>query len=194
MKLEIEPFKVGDLDVTEVTVRTLGFIDLVSVWSKSSTAKGRQRAQMQAMVRLNGQEPTIEQITKLPIKVAKRILAGMNKASDTSEPGQVLSDGADGIDTPILYKLGTPLRMKRGKEDVFITELEFKATTYDEIEDVIAAENDLAATVELIKRLAVPVGVKNLNIVPEATLSQLTMSDGMKMAIEVLAPFVALET
>lgn len=194
MKLEIEPFKTSDLEVNEVTVKSLGFMDLVKVWARASTPKGRQRAQMQAMVRFNGEEPTLDQITKLPIRVAKNIMKGMNEAGDKSEPGGVLSEGADGIDTPIVYRLGTPLKMKRGKEDVLITELEFKATTYDEIEDVIAAENDLAATVELIKKLAVPVGIKGLSIVPEAALSQLTTSDGMKMAMEVLVPFVSLES
>lgn len=189
-KLEIDPFTLGDTEITEVVVKPLRFLEFVKATQGTTTIKDYQRSRMRASVTLNGNLISSEQISMLPIKVGKKIVEELNKIDDGNGPGEILSGDNDGINAPILYRLGTPLKMKRGKEDVFIKELEFQAKTFGDIEDIIASDHILVQAVELLKRLAVPVGVKGLTVLPENVLNQLSTADGAKIAQDVLTPFV----
>lgn len=189
-KLEIEPFKVGEMEVTEVSIRKLNFLEFIGVAKGATNQKQYTRQRIMAAVTFNGEKVTSEQIPLLPIPVAKEIMNELNSGEGNGIPGVVLSGDADGIHEPVLYKLGTPLKMKNSKGEVLIEELEFQAKTFGDIEDIVATENGMQQTVELLKKLAVPVGVKGLTILPESVLSQLTVADGLKIATDISPNFI----
>jgi hypothetical protein len=93
---------------------------------------------------------TPEEVLRLPLPDFYRIVAALDNGE--GKAGKIIRDG-DGINTAIVYELGTPLPVI-GKEP--IRELEFLASTYGDIEDVLGADGPAAQTAVLIKSVAKP--------------------------------------
>lgn len=189
MKLDIEPFKVGDLDVAEVEVKTLGFLAFAEAVKYAVDTKEYQRARLKASVRLDGKAVTDEQITLLPVRVGKAILAKLDDGAIEGGRGNVLTPDANGIDQPILYELANPIKLKTKSGSAEIKELEFHARTFGELEDVLAEQTQMQQAVVALRKLAAPVGVSS-PILSEAMLQQISVLDGLTIASKVITPLV----
>ena len=175
----------GDQRVTSITVAPLSFMQLCEIWKGLRSTGDKVRGELQRARILqqttfavgdNRVQPDAAQLSKLPASVAKDIITALDVGSGTM--GTVTSKG-DGVTTPIVYKLGTPITMKQGSETVSITELEFMASTYGELEDVLAADSDAEKAKILLRDVAVPLGVKSLNRLPGWAMDRLTTADGI---------------
>jgi hypothetical protein len=126
----------------------------------------------------------VETIAKMPIPAARSIVAKLDDGE--GKAGKIIRDG-DGIDKSIVYELGTPIPVGPGKPA--IKELEFHASTYGDIEDVMAADNTIAQTQLLIATIAKPVG-HTLLALPSWALGQITVADGVMISRAVLPRFL----
>lgn len=189
--------KFGDAVIDRIEVKPLSFLELASIWTKAGSRPGkreiafqRERIVFQTHFMSSGNRiiPEALHITALDLPVAKQILASLDL--DQGTPGKILQDG-DGSITTILYQLGTPLKAKTGKgEDVAISELEFQASTYGEVEEVLAAENELMQAVALLKTVAKPVMTSgNLMALPGWALDRITPADGVTIMKKILPNF-----
>lgn len=129
-------------------------------------------------------------IRNMPRAYAGRAIAAVQTV-DAGEPGEVISEG-NGVDSPVLYRFGTPLKMASGKgEALQIEEVEFIARTLGDIEDVLAADNPFSQAVLLIQNCAKPVGGPvPLQRLPSWAVEQVLIADGAKIAQEVLPRFL----
>jgi hypothetical protein len=197
-KIELTvPLTIGDKTIDEVIVKPLFFADLVKTWAKAeAVAAGkpdvaiqRERIRFQAHF-MSGAErivPDEAQIRLLPIQMARAIIDVLHVGQGTM--GKLINDG-DGVTKPLLYKLGTPVEMKSGKDSsAKISELEFKATTYGELEDVLAAGADTERALELLRSIAKPVEIESLMRVPGWALDRITVADGVGIMNMVLPRF-----
>ena len=187
--------KFGDAVIDSIEVEPLGFLALGKLWrraeaqdSKAEVALQRERILHQAHFMAAGKRvtPDAAQLGQLPFAVAKAILAELDHGQ--GKPGKVLGDG-DGITAPVLYQLGAPVEMKNSKGDVVqITELEFQAATYGEVEDVLAAGNEIDKAIALLSGVAAPVQ-GNLTRLPGWALDRITTADGLAIMRKVLPRF-----
>lgn len=122
---------------------------------------------------------------KLPIPSARMITTRLDDSE--GKAGKVIRPG-DGIDQAITYELGTPILLQ-GKDP--ITELEFSAKTYGDIEDVMAATDQFQQTSLLIATTAKPLGT-SLTLLPTWAVAQITLADGVAIMREVLPHFLGL--
>lgn len=122
-------------------------------------------------------------LMKLSIPVSRRLLPLL--AEDEGTPGKIVKEG-DGVSSPIIYKLGTPIKTAEGK---LIEELEFFAQTYGEIEDLLSEDLMHNQVMVLISKLARPVA-STLQALPGWAVEQITMADGMTLGNKVLPGFL----
>lgn len=191
-----EEVKFGDKLVSEINIEPLTFVGLSEVWAKAATMAGKpqvttQRARIlrQTHFMVNGERyvPDAGELMQLPRLVAKQIIDMLDLQQGVA--GQRLNDG-DGATTSVLYKLGTPIEIKGSDGKVqSITELEFKASTYGEVEDILAAENEIAQTMELLRRIAKPATGPQLMALPSWALDRITVADGVTIMREILPRF-----
>jgi len=127
---------------------------------------------------------SIEEVLRLSIPDVRTLIARLDDHEGVA--GKIIRDG-DGIDKAITYELGTPISMGQGKEP--IRELEFHASTYGDIEDVLAADNPIQQTAELIVRIAKPLG-STLLVLPSTALNSVTVADGVMISREILPRFL----
>jgi hypothetical protein len=115
----------------------------------------------------------VDDVIEMPIPDARMLTTCLD--DDEGEAGKIIREG-DGISTSIVYELGTPIPVQ-GKDP--ITELEFLAKTYGDIEDVMAAPDAINQTAMLIATLGKPPGMLAL---PSWAISQITVADGVTIA------------
>lgn len=187
--------KFGDAVIDEIVIHGLAFVVLTGMWTVMAGAKKpvavlqRERIKKQVHFMSGGKRifPDAAQIGQLPAAVARNIIS--NLEVDQGPAGKVIHEG-DGMSTPILYQLGTPIEMKDSKGvSTSIKELEFIATTYAELEDVLCGENDMVQALELLKTVAAPVGVSGLMRLPGWALDKVTVADGVSIMQKVLPSF-----
>lgn len=188
--------KFGDKDITSIEVAPLTFVDMAKLWDKASTApRGKHEAVMQRL-RIQHQVhfkagdtrvvPDDVELGQVPFIVVRDVIAGLDVGQ--GELGEITIEG-DGASTPIVYKLGTPIEMKSGKDTVYIKELEFFATTYGEVEDVLAAGSETNRAIALLSSLANPVGIDALPRLPGWALDKITVADGLQVMRKVAPSF-----
>jgi hypothetical protein len=191
------PIFIGEQQFTGFTIKPLMFVPFtVMAQSAANTSDERtsyavllRRARLKTQVTLTGADAktstvlTDESLMVLPIHAAKQIVPELDK--DEGDAGEVISDKkADGVGTAILFKLGSPIVPASGKP---IAELEFLASTYFDIESVMAENGKMAQTVALLKHVAKPVGMVTM---PSWAVDQISMADGMTILTEVLPNFL----
>ena len=191
------PLSIGEKVIDEINILPLHFADLVKTWAKAERTAGDkpeaaiQRERIKHQVHfMSGKErvvPDDAQIRLIPIGIARLVIDSLDIGQ--GEIGKLLHAG-DGITDPVLYKLGTPIEMKSGDKGVIkISELEFKATTYGELEDFLAAGSDSLRAMELLKTVAKPVEIESLMRLPGWALDKITAADGIGIIREVLPRF-----
>lgn len=127
---------------------------------------------------------TADDIPKMPIPAARTLSAVLDNGEGV--PGKIIRDG-DGIDKAIVYQLGTPIQTGGGKPP--ITELEFGAKTYGEIEDVMAAPDSIQQTMILIATIAKPTSGTLMQL-PSWALAQIKVADGVTISRLILPRFL----
>jgi len=187
--------KIADKIITAIEVSPLYFVELNRIWAAVSSANKPQaaltRARILKQVVFRSSDgpatPTDADISALPVAVARDIIAALDDGQ--GEAGEILAAG-DGVSEPILYKLGTPIRMQdaEGKSRDII-ELEFLAKTYGDVEDVLAATDEVSRAVALLSTVATPVGDTSLSVLPGWALDKITTADGVAIMQLVLPNF-----
>jgi len=145
----------------------------------------RLRLAKQVVYYVNGSTTPIDSndVTMMPIPNAQLLTGRLDE--DEGVVGKITREG-NGIDTSIIYELGTPIPVT-GKEP--ITELEFLAKTYGDIEDVMSAGDSISQTVLLIATVARPPGMLQL---PTWAVNAVTIGDGVTIAKLVTPHFLGL--
>ena len=200
-KLEKIPirFQLGDNVIDGAVIRPMTFQTFIDYITEAQAISGDKpfdakmrliRMTKQVSYYVNGTvvPMSVIDILKLPIRATLAISSKLDNSE--GEPGKVIRDG-DGIDKAITYQLGTPIPTGQGKEP--ITELEFLASTYGDIEDVLAADSSLHQTAKLISTVAKPLGT-SLTLLPTWAINLITISDGMIINREILPRFLSLPT
>lgn len=154
----------------EARLRRLRMVKQVTYYTNGSTAS-----------------VSVEDVPQMPIPAARTITARLDE-TDEGVAGKIVRPG-DGIDQAITYALGVPIAMGAGKAPV--TELEFLAKTYGEIEDILAAPDSISQAALLLSSIATPLGT-SLTRLPSWALAQVSVADGVTIAREVLPHFLGL--
>lgn len=178
-------------------VRRIGwkeFIDTANSVSATTTREmfiAQQRARLLVQTKsfdAKGMELSFTpvELAALPPKIGKALVKATSDVLDTEGEAKLLNEG-DGITSPILVKLGEPL--VAGEES--ITELEFFARTFGDIEAVLAHEERGTQSIILIETLAKPI-TANLKLQRLASWSveALSVNDGSFIAQKVLPRFL----
>lgn len=195
--VEDPPIMVGEKRIATLDVRGVSFKRLSDAFNKASsratspseTGKFFTREKMRAMLSMldadgNKVEYGENDLLNLPVKYARQVRKALD--GDFAPVGKILKEG-DGITTPILYELGTPLTTDKGA----VTELEFIAKTLGDIEDVMAAENGFTQSLELLQSVASPLGADvQLMRLPSWAVEMITAEDGLMIATKVLPSFL----
>lgn len=193
-----EPITIGDKQVDKVEVQPVFYAAFADIYATASAkmTKGtkiqtlitRERIRAQAHFIAGGKriKPEDKDILTFPIAFARELLAALDEGQGVE--GEILTAG-DGISTPILYKLGTPIPMG-GTGAKAITELEFIAKSYGDVEDVLTADNSLAQTLELVRKVAKAPEFPSLSVLPSGVVDRITMGDGMTMTRLILPGFL----
>jgi hypothetical protein len=195
-KLEKIPikFQLGDHVIDGAVVRPMTFQSFANIVVEAQALKEpeawlarmrRLRMSRQVQYYTNGAMVPVgfNDITKLSIVDARNIIARLD--DNEGLPGKIIRDG-DGIDKAIVYKLGTPIAMQKGEP---ISEIEFQASTYGDVEDVLAAENPIMQAITLIKQLGKPLH-SSLTSLPSWGVDAITVSDGVFVMNEILPRFL----
>jgi len=125
-----------------------------------------------------------EDLLKLPIPAVHAITAHLDVGEGT--PGKIVRDG-DGIEKAIVYELGTPISGGQGRPP--IKELEFQASTYGDIEDVLSVDTAIQQTYAMILTIAKPLGT-TLSLLPSWAANSITVADGVMLSRDVLPRFL----
>jgi hypothetical protein len=179
-----QPWQLRDLAIDGAIVNPLSFQAFSEYLAEAQGMKKpktlearlrRLRLAKQVVYYVNGSSTPVtpDDVTMMPIPNA-RVLAELLDGEE-GDGGKIIRDG-DGINTSIVYELAKPIPVT-GKDP--ITELEFLASTYGDIEDVMAADNSIAQTQLLIATIAKPPGMLQL---PSWALNAITVGDGVTIA------------
>lgn len=186
---KVDPFLLGETKITEVSVKPLNFIKFANTVDNDLAVQTRKR--IIATTSLNKKPVEEADMEAMPIKAVRQIMAVLDYTAQTPIGKLLSSESANGVDAPILYKLGTPFRFKNGKgEATEITELEFSAIYFRDVDSIISKVQRSERVLEMLRRIAAPVGgTAKFQTLPEAALDQLTISDGLFLAANVLDNF-----
>jgi hypothetical protein len=188
-------FQLGDTLIDGAVVRPLSFSAFVECITAAQTmtqpkifeARLRRLRMLRQVTYYAGNAPvqvSQEDVLKLPIPSVRTITARLDDGEGTA--GRIVREG-DGIDKAIVYELGTPIPVGQGKPPV--KELEFQASTYGDIEDVLALEVQVQQALVLITTVAKPLGT-SLSLLPSWAIQQITLADGVTISRDVLSRFL----
>lgn len=181
--------------ITEFHVSPISFLKFINVidsvvavdQSESEVLINRARILAQTTAhKADGTAVSLDhaKLTSLPRKYASLLLRAI--AVNDSERGEVISKG-DGISTPVLYRLGSPLV----SGDITISELEFQAKTFGDVEHVLAESMPIKQVLALLKHNAVPVlNNTRLQKLPDSAIEAVSLVDGAVILESVLPSFL----
>ena len=127
---------------------------------------------------------SMTEVLRMPIPAARDIAAKLDE--NEGKAGKIARAG-DGVDKAIIWELGTPIPTGQGKPP--ISELEFLAKTYGDVEDVLAASTTFHQGLQLITSVAKPLG-SSLSALPSWAVNQIMFADGFGIVREVLPHFL----
>jgi hypothetical protein len=189
-----QPWVLRDKIVDGAVVKRLSFqsfSDLITEaqgMKKPKTLEARLRRlrlAKQVDYYINGSTTPIgpDDVTMMPIPNAQMLTSHLDE--DEGGVGKITKEG-DGINTSIVYELADPIPVT-GKDP--ITELEFLAKTYGDVEDVLAATDSITQTALLIATIAKPPGMLQL---PSWAVNAISVGDGVTIAKLITPLFLGL--
>jgi len=188
--------------ITEMIVSDINFKQFCDIVDASTTAldqpasqrkifRARAKAQVKCTLATGGSTALTEPLlNKMPIQYAVRLKDAVNEAMLSADPlnAPKLVTNGDGIGTSIHMKLGQPIKFQGDKPP--ITEIEFHAEVFEDLEDAILADTRVNQILALMK-IAKPLdGPGNLSALPSWAIDQLSFEDGMFIASTVLPNFM----
>jgi hypothetical protein len=193
-KIEIS-FPLGDRVIDGAVIKPLSlpaFVDCIldtRTMTSPSTFEAklrRSRLTRQVTFYIGNAVAKVEpgELTRMPIPAARRLIDRLDAADGL--PGKIVRKG-DGISEAIVYELGTPISGGQGRPP--IKELEFLATTYGDVEDIMAAGTGLQQALLLVTSIAKPLGT-NLQSLPSWAVGQISATDGLTISNDVLPFFL----
>jgi hypothetical protein len=192
-------FQLGDNVIDGAVIRPMSFQSFSEYVSEAQGMKEpktfearlrRLRLTKQISYYTNGtvMPVSMNDVLQLPIPEARKLIDKLD--GDEGKAGKIIRAG-DGIDKAITFELGTPIQTgAAGKPP--ITELEFLARTYGDIEDVMASPNQIQQALMLISTIAKPIGTTLMSL-PSWALPMITVADGVMIMNEVLPHFLGSE-
>lgn len=214
MDIEVDPkspFKVGQISVVKIGVSSINFLGYAECFKARLRASARgldevaaekefQRARrLRQCVGYDKAGNRVELDSVAFAAMPRKLFVKVHNALDDfgTQRGEVITKDGDGIQTPIVYKLGTPFgfvdtasSQKPIGTEQMIVELEFAAKTGGDIEEVMCHGNTIDQTVALIKSCATPLGGETgLLRLPSWMLDALTVADGFAIMASVLPVF-----
>lgn len=188
-------FQLGDTLIDGVIIKPLsfaGFVECITAAQmmaepKIFEARLRRLRMMKQVNYYSGNNVvavTQDQMLSMPIPAVRKITSHLD--DEEGLPGKIVRDG-DGIDKAIVFELGTPLPMGQGKPP--IKELEFHASTYGDIEDVISVDTAIQQTLIMITTIAKPLGT-SLSLLPSWAINQISIADGVVISRDILPRFL----
>jgi len=189
-----QPWQLHDKIIDGAIINRLSFQSFSDMITEAQTMKKpktlearlrRLRLAKQVVYYMNGSTTPVgpDDVTMMPIPNAQMLTTHLDE--DEGAIGKITREG-DGISTSIVYELGTPIPVT-GKEP--ITELEFLAKTYGDVEDVMSANDSITQTAMLIATVARPPGMLQL---PSWAVNAITVGDGVTIAKLVTPHFLGL--
>lgn len=192
------PVFAGEVAITKFVVTPVKYVGFCAIVAKAKATEGdnferlllRARLLDQVVAHSSGKKTfplDDEFLLRLPAAYANNLRNALS--GEDSPVGKILSKG-DSFTTPIVYKLGTPIITQTSET---ITELEFIAKTYGDIEDVIVETSPLQQSIILLERCATPVATENITSLmsmPSWAVDQITMEDGLNIVNDVLPVFL----
>lgn len=215
-------WKIGEAKVRKIKVRALNFVQfgaaVASAVRNQANASGsgtaspadfrkvllreRRRIQMTAHD-AKGAQIDIDDLAMMAMPRPYGVrLTDMLDASE-AKPGVVVKDKkgnvGDGLTTPMLYQMGTPIKLKSAAagqeaEPAAIVKLDFLAPTLGDVENVQAETIPLLQTLALIRDCATPIiqggsSTAKLQRLPSWALDEITVTDGLMIMEHVLPVF-----
>lgn len=195
-RIEFAAFTVGEHAVVTANIKPMPFVAFVGLMTEARTMPGASLETSIRRLRLIRQVDYIDaagkavpmdvtSLMKLPISPARKINAELDKLNGPA--GKIVRDG-DGISTIIGYELGTPITVA-GTDKTSITELEFLAQTYGDVESMLNADDAFSQTAALLETVAKPVH-KTMTSMPSWAINMISISDGVTLAQKVLPRFL----
>lgn len=203
IKVDGIPVLIGDKKITHFTVDPMNFSLFVVTAEKSNAAvtgggkkwamhNRRQRMLLQLKAYAGAARVEVDELTisQIPIPYVKKIMSAM-EAGANGTPGTIITPKADGISSPIIFKLGTPIKFKNGTDEGSFDEIEFQARTFGDIEEILAEGNSMPQTLTMLKTIAKPLGMSdNLQAMPSWAIDALSMADSFEIMEKVLPRFL----
>jgi hypothetical protein len=187
-------FELGDRLIDGAVVKPLSFQSYSEFYTEALNMRQpksfsgriqRLRLQRQVSYYVNGSTANVsmDDLLKMPIHSARKIIARLDDNEGVA--GKIIKPG-DGIDKSVVYELGTSIPIQNKPP---IKELEFLAKTYGDLEDILAAGDQIQQTMMLISTIAKPLG-GTLSTLPSWASSMITMADGVTILRQVLPLFI----
>jgi hypothetical protein len=194
------PVVIGGERITHFDVRPTSFAEFVRLAEQTNQIAGddpkkwkiinrriRMRAQIKTFAGTKQVEMTDLDIAQLPVQygvaLSKACDEGDGKAGDIVNPN-------DSISSPALYRLGTPLRFQQNSDEGMVTELEFIAKTFGDVEEIVSEQGQPQQMLVALNRICKPVGMPTVSM-PTWAVEQITLADGFKMIETILPRFFA---
>lgn len=185
-------FQTGQHTVDAVNVHSLSFAAFARYITDARAIKGtsieaairRVRMLKQVDYLLGGTKVVLDyaDILNMPATAGRTISKLLDDV--TAPQGKIIRNG-DGVTEAIAFELATPIPVAKGEP---ITELEFLAKTYGDIEDVLAVDDNVEQTIALLAK-AKPVH-PTLMTLPSWAADAITASDGVAISLLVLPRFL----
>lgn len=193
------PFMVGETKIEKAVGKPIKIDSWLASMDKTNKlgvsgkefAKAMRREQIRTNVTFtdtSGKSVAVDDTAyhQIPRTYAAAVLALVDDPDD-EKVGKIVSTG-DGVTTPIIYELGTPIAASGGKS---IKALEFMAATLGEVEDVLLETLDIKAAYILMTTVATPVSADvSLLRLPTWATSQISVREVKNIAETVLPSFL----
>jgi hypothetical protein len=198
-------FTLGKNQINALKIRSMYFSDLLKLTRELELGvrlenfdrhlhsdRFRREAQVTG-VTVDGLDVKLKatELLSLPIPLYQKLKIMLD--DDKTVDATIVQNG-NGIETPIVIKLGTPLVMKNKEgESLSINELEFKASTAMDLERILAQTSEVEQTWALLEDCCTPLGEDlSLMKLPSWAVEQITFGDGQFVRTQVLPNFLLL--
>lgn len=205
-------FKIGAAQVTRILISKINFVNYAECFKERllvarrggddvAGEKAFKRARRLIQVSAFGKDGAALKLTHEVFgAMPRKLFVQIDNALDVEDvqAGKVISENADGISSPIIYSLGTPLAFDDanasakpiGTEQKII-ELEFLAKTGGDIEEVLCHGTTFEQMIALMKTCATPLGGGSTGLLrmPSWMIDGITSADGFAMMASVLPLF-----